>query len=121
MTTNGWKGNKFVSKLVLILILQSQVTLEDGHSGEQHGPPPQSMSQSRFQTNFGQSREESSESQSEESNEGSEENEEDSDEVGIKYKMKYTDGLPSFVLTRMRMAITVSRNRNMKPLTKRRK
>ena len=120
MTTDGWKGNQFV--LVFILILQGQVTLEDGHSGEQHGAPaPHSMSQTRFQTNFGQSREEGSESQSEESDEGSEENEEDSDEVGIKYKMKYTDGLPSFVLTRMRMAITVSRNRNMKPLTKRRK
>ena len=80
MTTNGWRANQFV--LVLVLLLQSQVTLEDGHSGEEHGPPaPQAMSsQSRFQTNFGQSgeEEESSESQSKESEEGSEEG---SDEV----------------------------------------
>ena len=85
MTTHGWKGNKFVSKLVLILILQSQVTIEDGHSGEQHGPPAQSMGQSRFQTNFGQSGEESSESQSEESDQRSEENESGSDE-GVRKK-----------------------------------
>ena len=113
MTTNGWKGNQFV--LVLVLLLQSQVTLEDGHSGEEHGPAPQAMSsQSRFQTDFGQSREEeSSESQSEESEE---ESEEGSDEV----RKGYIQLRISNEITRVRVAITVKR-RNMKHLTKRRK
>ena len=114
MTTNGWKGNQFV--LVLVLILQSQVTLEDGHSGEEHGPPaPQAMSsQSRFQTDFGQSREEeSSESQSEESEEESEEGSDEVRKGEIQLRL-------SNVITRVRVAITVKR-RNMKPLTKRKK
>lgn len=117
MTTNGWKGNQFVFKLLLILILQSQVTLGDGHSEEQGGPPGQSMSQSRFQTNFGQSREEGSESQSEESDESSEEN---GSEEGVRKDIRCRSDSNLFVLSRLRMAITVKK-RNTKPLTKRRK
>ena len=69
MTTNGWKRHNLSMLVLIILLLQSQVTVEDGHSGEQHGP--QSMSESRFQTNFDQSSE--GESTSDESDEDSDE------------------------------------------------
>ena len=86
MTTNGWKRHNLSMLVLIILLLQSKVTMEDGHSGEQHGP--QSMSQSRFQTNFDQSSE--GESTSDESDEDSnEEEEEGSDEVGVIFSLRH--------------------------------